>query len=106
MEIMETAIPPRGKPLGVAEKGGRVQKIDRPKAMKTEAPSNHPTAFPSDNCPVHLTYDEAGRVVSRTEYDPFRGEPSSITHCEYDQHDRIVRMTLTCFDLPQPSPAP
>jgi hypothetical protein len=69
--------------------------------MKIEEPSNHSPAFPDD-----LTYDEAGRGASRTEYHPVSAEPRSVRHYEYDEHDRIVRMTQTCFGSPGPAPAP
>jgi hypothetical protein len=64
--------------------------------MKTEQQVENQTA-PTGEGPAALTYDEAGRVVSRTEYQPGSSKPKSISHYEYDELGRIVHGEADLF---------
>jgi YD repeat-containing protein len=74
--------------------------------MMTEHSSANTSPDPSGNRPPALTYDDAGRVASRTEYQPGSSKPKSISHYEYDELGRIVHEKHTFFDPPQPASAP
>ena len=74
--------------------------------MMTDPLYTQPVPGPAGERSPDLTYDGSGRIASCTEYHPGRGEPKSTTDYGYDEQSLIVRMTQTCSDGLQPSPAP
>ena len=66
----------------------------------TEPPPTNPDPAPAGENSVVFTFDEQGRILSRTERAPGHGAVASRSDYRYDEAGRLLQVSQTLPEIP------